>query len=146
MRKWRGSLKRKQALFPQVDLFTRRELHSSMRDLTRSMVERHTDFGTLENYFDGYALTGDRLASLDIPATILTAEDDPIIPVADFRDLKLAAQTELVIASHGGHCGFIRDASLRSWAEDFLVERLRHNIDAAFEQSAAPLLNAAVIA
>jgi len=25
---------------------------------------------------------------------------------------------------HGGHCGFIRDASLHSWAEDFLVERL----------------------
>jgi predicted alpha/beta-fold hydrolase len=128
MHKWRGSLRRKQALFPQVDLFTRNELRSSMRELTRSMVERHTDFGTLENYLDGYALTGNRLAALDVPATILTAEDDPIIPIADFHQLELAAQTELVIVAHGGHCGFIRDASLRSWAEDFLVEMLQRKL------------------
>ena len=124
MRKWRGSLKRKQSLFPHADLFNRDELHGSMRELTRSMVERHTDFGTLENYLDGYALVGDRLATLDVPATILTAEDDPIIPVADFRKLELAPQTDLVIVPYGGHCGFIRDASLRSWAEDFIVEML----------------------
>jgi predicted alpha/beta-fold hydrolase len=128
MRKWRGSLKRKQSLFPQVDLFTREELRSSMRELTRRMVERHTDFGTLENYFDGYALTGNRLAALDVPATILTAEDDPIIPVADFRELELAPTSELVIVPHGGHCGFIRDASLRSWAEDFLIGKLDHQL------------------
>ncbi|MGH8122381.1 MAG: alpha/beta hydrolase, partial [Rudaea sp.] len=125
LRKWRGSLKRKQSLFPQVNWFTRRELRGSIRELTRSMVRRHTDFGTLENYLDGYALTGERLAALDVPTTILTAADDPIIPVADFRALRLAPTTELVIVPHGGHCGFIRDASLRSWAEDFLVERLR---------------------
>jgi len=125
MRKWRSSLKRKQSLFPQMDLFTSRELHGNLRELTRSMVERHTRFGTLENYLDGYALTGDRLAALDVPATILTAQDDPIIPVADFHQLRLAPQTELVIVPHGGHCGFIRDASLRSWAEDFLVERMQ---------------------
>src|SRR5262249_14095670 len=128
MHKWRGSLRRKQSLFPQADLFTRAELRSNMRELTRSMVERHTDFGTLENYLDGYALTGKRLANLDVEATILTAEDDPIIPVADFRKLELAARTELVIVAHGGHCGFIRDASLRSWAEDFLVEMLERKL------------------
>jgi predicted alpha/beta-fold hydrolase len=125
MKKWRGSLKRKQSLFPQVDLFTQAELRSSMRELTRSMVVRHTDFGTLENYLDGYSLTGAALSALDVPATILTAADDPIIPVADFHELRLAAASELVIIPHGGHCGFIRDASLSSWAEDFLVERLR---------------------
>jgi predicted alpha/beta-fold hydrolase len=128
MRKWRNSLMRKQALFPQMDLFTRRELHTNLRELTRSMVERHTRFGTLENYLDGYSLAGDRLAPLDVPSTILTAQDDPIIPVADFHNLELASQTELVIAPHGGHCGFIRDASLRSWAEDFLVERLQAHL------------------
>jgi predicted alpha/beta-fold hydrolase len=125
MKKWRGSLKRKQSLFPQVDLFTQDELRSSMRELTRSMVVRHTDFGTLENYLNGYSLTGAALSGLDVPATILTAADDPIIPVADFHELRLAPASELVIVPHGGHCGFIRDASLSSWAEDFLVERLR---------------------
>jgi len=124
LRKWRSSLKRKQSLFPQAPLFAGEELHGSLRELTRSLVLRHTDFGTLENYLNGYALTGDALAALDVPATILTAEDDPIIPVGDFHQLKLAPTTELDIVPHGGHCGFIRDASLHSWAEDFLIERL----------------------
>jgi predicted alpha/beta-fold hydrolase len=131
MHKWRGSLKRKQALFPQEELFSEAELRGNMRELTRRMVQRHTDFGTLENYLDGYSIAGSTLAALPIPATILTAEDDPVIPVAEFRALTLAAQTELTIAAHGGHCGFIRDLSLRSWAEDFIVARMDRALDNA---------------
>ena len=111
MHKWRGSLRRKQALFPQSNFFTKAELRASMRELTRSMVLRHTDFGALENYLDGYSIADDSLASLNIPATILTAADDPVIPVAEFRALTLAPTTELTIVAHGGHCGFIRDLS-----------------------------------
>jgi len=125
LRKWRGSLKRKQALFPEMELFTRAEMNGNLRALTRDLVRRHTDFGSLENYLNGYSIEGDTLQTLSIPATILTAADDPVIPIADFRALKLAPATELVIAEHGGHCGFIRDWRLRSWAEDFLVERLQ---------------------
>jgi len=124
MHKWRGSLLRKQALHPERELFSKSELRAGMRELTRTMVLRHTDFGSLENYLDGYSIAGDKLAALTIPATILTAADDPVIPVAEFHELKLATGSELTIVPHGGHCGFIRDLSLRSWAEDFLVGRL----------------------
>jgi predicted alpha/beta-fold hydrolase len=124
LRKWRRSLQRKQTHFPDRELFSRAELRGSLRALTRDLVLRHTDFGSLDNYLDGYSIAGDRLAALTIPATILTAADDPVIPVANFRELSLAADTELTIVPHGGHCGFIRDFSLRSWAEDFLVDRL----------------------
>jgi predicted alpha/beta-fold hydrolase len=125
MRKWRKSLRRKQSQFPQSELFSRSELYSSMRELTRNMVLRHTDFGTLENYLDGYSVAGATLAALAVPATILTAADDPVIPVAEFHELQLAPRTELTIVPHGGHCGFIRDLSLRSWSEDFIAARLR---------------------
>lgn len=125
MHKWRGSLQRKQRLHPGRELFSKDELRAGMRELTRTMVLRHTDFGSLENYLEGYSIAGDKLAALSIPATILTAADDPVIPVAEFRELKLAAGTELTIVPHGGHCGFIRDLSLRSWAEDFIAARLR---------------------
>ncbi|MBS0515636.1 MAG: alpha/beta fold hydrolase [Proteobacteria bacterium] len=128
LRKWRSSLKRKQALFPQVQLFAASELRGNLRELTQSLVSRHTDFGTVENYFNGYSIAGDTLSALAVPATILTAADDPIIPVADFHALKLSASTERVIVPHGGHCGFIRDASLSSWAEDFLAERLNAHL------------------
>lgn len=128
MRKWRESLRRKQAQFPERELFASDELRGGLRDLTRNLVERHTQFGTLENYLDGYAIAGDTLAALGIPANILTAEDDPVIPVADFRALKLAPSTELTIVPHGGHCGFIRDFSLHSWAEDFILAQMRRRL------------------
>ena len=95
-----------------------------MRELTRTMVERHTDFGTLDAYLQGYSIAGDRLADLAVPATLLTAADDPIIPIAGFRDLQLSPTTELDIAPAGGHCGFIRDFTLRSWTEDYIAEKL----------------------
>ena len=124
MRKWRGSIKRKQALFPDEVKLSERELRADMRQLTRTMVERHTDFGTLDAYLDGYSIAGDRLADLVVPTTILTSQDDPIIPVDGFHDLQLSASTELEIAPIGGHCGFIRDFSLRSWSEDYIAQKL----------------------
>ena len=59
-----------------------------------------------------------------MPAAILTSQDDPIIPIDDFRALQLPADVRLDITAHGGHCAFIRDWSLRSYAEDWLLVRL----------------------
>lgn len=124
MRKWRTSLRRKQALFPARALVSREELALNMRGLTRALVLRYTEFGTLEAYLDGYSIAGDRLAALQVPATILTAADDPVIPVADFRAMQLPDCVELDIAAHGGHCGFLTGARLQSFVEDYLVARL----------------------
>jgi predicted alpha/beta-fold hydrolase len=124
LHKWTRSLRAKQALFPETELFSREELEDNLRGLTRSLVLRHTDFGSLENYLNGYSIEGDRLAALRIPATILTSSDDPVIPIEDFRKLKLPPNVELDIAAHGGHCAFIRDFSLRSFTEDYIAERM----------------------
>ncbi|MGH8165025.1 MAG: YheT family hydrolase, partial [Rhodanobacteraceae bacterium] len=124
MHKWRLSLKRKQRAFPGEQLFERRQLHGSLRELTRALVLRHTDFGSLDNYLDGYSIAGDQLASLQVPASILTSRDDPVIPVGDFERLQLPPCAELTIVEHGGHCGFIRDLGMSSFAEDFIVDRL----------------------
>ena len=65
-----------------------------------------------------------RRYELQVPATILTATDDPVIPIAEFRELQLAPSTQLVVTPHGGHCAFILDWSLRSWTDDFIVAHL----------------------
>lgn len=124
MRKWRGSLRRKQQLFPQRYPLTPDLFKLDMRGLTRELILRETDFGTIEAYFDGYAIHEGRLAPLAIPGAILMAKDDPIIPVEDFATLQLPAHVRLDLTEHGGHCGFIADWSLRCWAEDYLVARL----------------------
>lgn len=122
--KWGRSLQRKQALYPDDFHFSQSDLHTSLRELTRTLVERHTDFADLDAYLDGYSVAAERLAALQMPVSILTAADDPIIPVEDFHRLELPASAQLEIAAFGGHCGFIRDYRLRSFAEEWITARL----------------------
>lgn len=124
MLKWGRSLRRKQALYPEQFDFNWRELHAGVRGLTRTLVERHTDFGTLDAYLDGYSIADHRLAGLKVPVSILTAADDPIIPVEDFHALQLPPNAHLRIADFGGHCGFIQDFRLTGFAEGWIVSRL----------------------
>ncbi|MEZ5460278.1 YheT family hydrolase [Dokdonella sp.] len=128
LRKWKRSLGLKQRAFPTDRLFDEKDLRGNLRELTRSLVLRHTGFATLEDYFDGYSIAGDRLSSMRVPTSVLTSVDDPIIPVADFRKLSLPSCVELDIAPGGGHCGFIRDLSLTSWTEDYIAERMSRNL------------------
>jgi uncharacterized protein len=123
MRKWRHSLQRKQRAFPERYNFdwARR---GDMRAVTQGLVERHTEFGTVENYLNGYSIAGDKLAGIAVPGVILSAADDPVCPVADFNGLQLPAHMELQITRYGGHCGFVTDASLESFAEAFVLHRL----------------------
>ena len=143
MRKWRESLRRKQHLFPdryphRPDLFK-----LDMRGLTQELILRETDFGTIEAYFDGYAIHEGRLAALQMPGSILMAKDDPIIPVEDFTALQLPEHVQLDLTEHGGHCGFISDWSLHSWAEDYLVAQLGDRADSVVETTSVPGSSAA---
>ena len=104
--------------------YSRTSASIASRALTQWMVERHTEFGTLDDYFDGYAIAGDRLASLKVPASILMSEDDPVIPVAAFRELRLPAQVRLEISPWGGHCGFLENARLDGFAERWIAQRV----------------------
>jgi predicted alpha/beta-fold hydrolase len=123
-RKWRASLLRKRALFPHLLHLDDRTLRLRLGPLTQWLVERHTDFGTLERYFDGYRIAGDRLAALAVPAHILTAADDPVIPVDDFHRWQLPDCARLEITRFGGHCGFLRDLRLHGFAEQWVAARL----------------------
>lgn len=122
MLKWRRSLRLKQAAFPQRYHFDDLLRGLNMRQLTEALVLREGGFASLADYFDSYAITGERLAHLTVPASILTAADDPVIPIGDFRALQLPDSTRLLVTEHGGHCGFLENWRLRSWAERFIVE------------------------
>ncbi|OOG38874.1 alpha/beta hydrolase [Rhodanobacter sp. C06] len=123
MHKWRHSLLAKQKAFPQHRYFEMSELKQNLRGLTESLVRRHTDFGSLQQYLDGYSVAADALMAMQIPATILTARDDPVIPVGAFEQLRLPPNVELDIAEHGGHCGFIRGRDMTSFTDDYIAAR-----------------------
>ena len=122
--KWRSSLARKRDLFPQLHGFADEVLRLRMRALTEWMVLRHTDFATLDEYFEGYSVAGERLRALPIPVDILMAADDPVIPLREFERIAGFPNVQVELAAHGGHCGFIENARLDGYAERWVASRL----------------------
>ena len=119
--KWRRSLTKKQALFPQLYDFTDVMGVKTIQALTDTLLEKYSDFPTAQAYFDAYSVMGSAIAEVHTPITIVTAEDDPIIPINDFYDLKLNKHVQLVIHPHGGHNGFINGFKLQSWYENMIA-------------------------
>ena len=124
VRKWSRSLRRKRTLWPQTavdeSFFGLRDL----RRMTAAMVAKYTDFADIDAYLDGYAITGERLATLQAPAVILAALDDPIIPADDLARLAASPHLRVVTVPHGGHMGFMRTPWSESWVNGFVMDEL----------------------
>lgn len=120
VRKWTRSLRRKHELWPDefdlAALVTTRDL----RSMTERLLLSHAGFDDLWSYFRGYAITGDRLAALRVPATIVTALDDPIIPAADLARLAKNPVLRIVTTETGGHCGFFESPRRGGWIDRFV--------------------------
>ena len=123
-RKWTGSLRRKRALFPELADCDNDVLKLDIRALTGWLVNRHTDFPTLQDYFEGYSIAGHKLAGLQVPAEILMAQDDPVIPFATFDHWQLPNHARLQIARWGGHCGFIENLRGDGFSERWVTRQL----------------------
>ena len=124
-RKWAGSLRRKRDLFPELSDCDDRVLKLDIRALTAWLVERHTTFGSLQAYFDGYSIAGDRLSGLQVPADILMAQDDPVIPYSTFNGWQLPHHAHLETACWGGHCGFLENWRGDGFSERWVAQRLQ---------------------
>jgi uncharacterized protein len=125
VRRWSRSLRLKQQAWPGVHDFDEIARLRDLRRMTRDLVQLCTDFPSLEAYLSGYAVTGQRLAHLRVPARLLLAEDDPIIPATDLA--RLATSEHLVIerTRYGGHCGFIDFWGRPSYADRFMLEQFQ---------------------
>jgi predicted alpha/beta-fold hydrolase len=128
IRKWTKSLKLKQSLFP--DSYEYEDWHElgNLRERTGYLATRYYEFDTLEDYFDGYSIAGDRLKAITIPTTILTSEDDMVVPVSDFRDLPDNENVELLVTRYGGHCAFLKNWKMESMADDIIIKRVLKSV------------------
>lgn len=130
VRKWSRSLVRKQQAWPDVYDFGDLLRVGSLREMTRELVARHTEYPTMDDYLAGYAITGDRLTTLAAPACLLTALDDPIITANDLPRLARAPKLEILTTAHGGHCGFLEGGLAdRNWVDGTVLKILSRNSD-----------------
>ena len=119
--KWSRSLRRKQAAWPGEFDFAPLLRSRNLRRMTADLVRAHTDYPDLESYLAGYAITGARLAGLEVSSTILTALDDPMIPARDLDLLPREPRLRVVVTEYGGHCGFLETLGPSSWVDEFAL-------------------------
>jgi predicted alpha/beta-fold hydrolase len=122
LRKWFESLKKKQHLFPDIYDFGPIFSLNSIQEVTDRLLEKYSDFKSAADYFAEYSILKNALMVLAVDTTLITAADDPIIPVEDFHQLAINNRTRLIIHDHGGHNGFIDGFFLKSWYEQQLAD------------------------
>ena len=130
IRRWRSSLLKKQQAFPDRYRFGSLSGFNGLIDMTEYFVEQHTEYPDLYSYLNGYALTGERLAGLQVPSFVLLAEDDPVIPFEGLADMQIPPAMQIWLSRYGGHCGFLQSLRGASWMDDFLLEKLEAQIPA----------------
>jgi uncharacterized protein len=126
VRRWSRSLRIKQRAWPDSHDFEDLLRLANLRQMTAGLVQRCTDFGSLDAYLQGYALTGERLAGLRVNARILLAADDPIIPAADLAQLAANPRLAILRTEYGGHCGFMDRWGAPSFADRYMLQQFEH--------------------
>ena len=126
--RWRRSLAEKAAAFPHLYRFGDLRRFATLSATTAYFVENYTEFDSLDQYLEGYAVTGEALASVAVPTRILLAADDPVIPVDDLGSVAKPAAMKVSLLPHGGHCGFIDSLTGPSWIDREIVADLGRTI------------------
>jgi uncharacterized protein len=97
----------------------------SVRQFDELFTAPHFGFAGADDYY--HRASAMRVIDrIRVPALIITAEDDPFVPVEPFRDPRLTGNPHitLIVTPHGGHCGFIASATATDdgyWAEQQVV-------------------------
>lgn len=114
---------RRAADFP--DLFPLDGLRGvrSVFEFDDRFTARHFQFGTGENYYGSQSAQRflDRIA---VPALMIQAKDDPLVPFAVYSHPSIAANPniQLIATEHGGHVGFISRRPPRFWADEVVKD------------------------
>ncbi len=127
-KRWHESLQRKLKCFPELDFAAELAASKSLDDLNRLFIPRHTIYDEVDDYFAAYALVGDRLSCMAMPAYLIAAEDDPIIPVDDLARIRPNENLHIETHRYGGHCGFLENLAARSWVEQRILELVEQGL------------------
>ncbi len=104
----------------------------TVRDFDEAFTAPHHGFQDADDYY--YRASSLRVIDkIRVPTLILSAADDPFVPVDQFDDQAVCDNPWVTVAvtEHGGHCGFLGNASNEFdgyWAEKTAVEFARQHV------------------
>jgi predicted alpha/beta-fold hydrolase len=146
VRNLKGRMRRKAAAFPgDFSLEPLRRIWT-VRQFDEAYTAPHHGFRDAADYY--YRASALRVVEkIRVPTLVMTAEDDPFVPTASFRDPAIADNPNIttVISRHGGHCAFVERRGPNYdgyWAEKEIVRFVAAHRDAASRawQTPAPSL------
>jgi predicted alpha/beta-fold hydrolase len=120
-------MRRKDRFWPGLFDLTKLSRIRTVRQFDDAYTAPHFGFRDAEDYY--HRASAMRVVDrIRIPALIITAEDDPFVPMRPFRDPLVAGNPciTLKISAHGGHCAFVGPGNGSEddgyWAEHQIVE------------------------
>ncbi len=117
---------RKQQSFPSLYNFEWLSDGDEFTTVLQYFAENMTPYGSLEGYFDSYAVSEADLHASPSPVELIAATDDPVVPTArSIASWKNSEKLRLELAETGGHCGFISDWWGRSWIDQRILTSLQ---------------------
>jgi predicted alpha/beta-fold hydrolase len=135
-------IRRKRQLFPHAYSTAALRGIRTVRQFDDAYTAPMSGFRDAADYYDRASSL--RVAHLiQVPTLVITAGDDPFVPVAPFRDPAVAGNPaiRLIVTPHGGHCGFLARRSNGSdprgtrngcddgyWAESTVVRFVRETV------------------
>jgi len=122
----------KTRLFPELFPVDGMRNIRSVREFDQLITARFCGFAGADDYYQRSS-AGQLLEQIRRPCLILTAQDDPFVPISSFSNPAIRENPciELVVAQRGGHCAFISNepGDPRFWAENRVVEFCQQHSD-----------------
>ena len=118
-------MRRKEQFRPGLFDLTKLHAISTVREFDETFTAPYFGFRNAEDYY--HRASAMRVIDrVQVPALVITAEDDPFVPSEPFRDPTVTGNPhlDLRISAHGGHCGFVGERSATDdgyWAEGQIV-------------------------
>jgi uncharacterized protein len=118
-------MRRKDQFWPRAFDLTKLGGIRTVREFDEAYTAPYFGFKDAEDYYHR-ASAMRVIERIRVPTLIMTAEDDPFVPIAPFRHPALTGNPHirLIVTPHGGHCGFVEAASDGFdgyWAERMIV-------------------------
>lgn len=125
LRELKRRIRRKARLFPDLYPLAPLRRIRTLRQFDDAYTAPMSGFVDAADYY--YRASALRVvSSVQVPVLIVTAEDDPFVPVEQFVRPEVAANPHItvIVTRHGGHCAFIEgrgNAGDGYWAERVVV-------------------------